>query len=561
MLSESSTTRIWLARLPPGQPAAQPRGVQQRPGDQKKQQHDRQRAQQQQQQLLQPHPSPIALDREFQIAHRRPVDAAKLAAKEQVDDQRDRGQAQAPQQRRIQKTETVHRLFPEPQMFATARGRAGNSSIAVARFSSVRSSKWSTPRCRKPCATSARNVSIAALIGLAKGPRLGEQLFASFDVVKQHQVVERQLQLVASRECAAPGFRGRDIAAGPARRRTRSRSVSKSEMIDHHAALLDLVGQRVAARRPAAVSRSGRASSKRADNLRPTGPAWPQAAKTDAARASNSARPDRVLLADQQRGQRRGHAWRRSRICSSRPEPVAHRGAGVHDQRRPQVAFFFVLLDVMAIGAAEDPPIEPAQVVARRVLAVFGELDVEAVERAAVQAGDRPFDHLAARAASSRRSGPGFQDRSTWATWPSIRFRVRCVRECRRSSAADDRVGSLALGLGGVGRHQPMPQHGLGHGADVVDRGRVRPAERGPGLGGQHQRLAGARPGAPGDPLADIRPARSPPARVARTRRHGVVERWSEIGTRRTSSCNGRNFVDRRARASTCSPSAPVVRR
>ena len=75
--------------------------------------------------------------------------------------------------------------------------------------------------------------------------------------------------------------------------------------------------------------------------------------------------------------------------------PVVHRGAGVDDERDADVALFLVLLDVVAVGAGEDAPVEPAEVVAGGVLAVLGELDVEAVEGAAVQAADRPLDEPA----------------------------------------------------------------------------------------------------------------------------------------------------------------------
>ncbi len=71
---------------------------------------------------------------------------------------------------------------------------------------------------------------------------------------------------------------------------------------------------------------------------------------------------------------------------------IVHRRAGIDDERDAHVAFFFILLDVMTIRARIDPPVEPPQVVARIVIAILGELDVEPVERTAVLAADRPFN-------------------------------------------------------------------------------------------------------------------------------------------------------------------------
>jgi hypothetical protein len=50
---------------------------------------------------------------------------------------------------------------------------------------------------------------------------------------------------------------------------------------------------------------------------------------------------------------------------------------------------------VEAFGAAVDLPVDVLDVVAGRVLAVLGELDGEAVPRAAVPPGQEPLDELA----------------------------------------------------------------------------------------------------------------------------------------------------------------------
>ena len=69
----------------------------------------------------------------------------------------------------------------------------------------------------------------------------------------------------------------------------------------------------------------------------------------------------------------------------------------------------------------------------------------------------------------------------------------------------DERVGRGPLGLGVEGRDDAVAEDGAGHGMEVGDAG-VEPAvQRGAGLGGQDQGLAGPRPGPPGHGLPDQR--------------------------------------------------------
>ncbi len=60
-----------------------------------------------------------------------------------------------------------------------------------------------------------------------------------------------------------------------------------------------------------------------------------------------------------------------------------------------EVGFELVFLDVEAVGAAEDLPVDVPQVVAGDVLAVLGELDAVAVVGAAVHSGDESGNHRA----------------------------------------------------------------------------------------------------------------------------------------------------------------------
>ena len=59
-----------------------------------------------------------------------------------------------------------------------------------------------------------------------------------------------------------------------------------------------------------------------------------------------------------------------------------------------EVGFFLVLLEIELVGFAEHFPIDVAHVVAGHVFAVLGELDAEAVVRAAMHAGNVPFDNM-----------------------------------------------------------------------------------------------------------------------------------------------------------------------
>ena len=58
-----------------------------------------------------------------------------------------------------------------------------------------------------------------------------------------------------------------------------------------------------------------------------------------------------------------------------------------------EVGLFLVLLDVVPIAARVDFPVERRQIVAGQVLPVLGELDAEALVRAAVEPGEEPFHH------------------------------------------------------------------------------------------------------------------------------------------------------------------------
>src|SRR5688572_33201522 len=65
----------------------------------------------------------------------------------------------------------------------------------------------------------------------------------------------------------------------------------------------------------------------------------------------------------------------------------AHRAAGVHEQEAAEIGFLLEFFEKVPVGAGKDAPVEIAEVVAGRILAIFGKLDGEAGERAAMQTG------------------------------------------------------------------------------------------------------------------------------------------------------------------------------
>lgn len=71
---------------------------------------------------------------------------------------------------------------------------------------------------------------------------------------------------------------------------------------------------------------------------------------------------------------------------------VLHGTGTIEEQVATEVGFVLELLDVMAVGPGEDPPVEMARIIAGGVLAILGELDGEAVVRAAMEAGPESLD-------------------------------------------------------------------------------------------------------------------------------------------------------------------------
>ena len=103
---------------------------------------------------------------------------------------------------------------------------------------------------------------------------------------------------------------------------------------------------------------------------------------------------DAVALVVHQVGQARGEDARVVELRDA-AAAVVHRLRHVEQHREVHVRLGFVLLDVVAVGARPQPPVHAADVVARHVAAVLGEIDRRAEVRRLVQAVDEAVAHRA----------------------------------------------------------------------------------------------------------------------------------------------------------------------
>ena len=81
-------------------------------------------------------------------------------------------------------------------------------------------------------------------------------------------------------------------------------------------------------------------------------------------------------------------------VLRHRAAAVFHAGRDIDQQAAAEVRVLLVLLHVEAVLLGPDFPIDAAEVVARRVLAVLQELDRLPEVRAAVHAAEQPFDNV-----------------------------------------------------------------------------------------------------------------------------------------------------------------------
>ena len=138
---------------------------------------------------------------------------------------------------------------------------------------------------------------------------------------------------------------------------------------------------------------------------------------------------------------------------------VAHGGAGIEHQRELRVGFAAIALQVSALGAGEDVPIDVAQIVAGRVGAILGEFLAESEVGRTMQARDKAVHHGLGDQVQVRDAGQERRiDEAGWmrcmhvhANWPSadvpavyLLFRFGLPLQ----QALQDRVRIQALGFG-----------------------------------------------------------------------------------------------------------------
>jgi hypothetical protein len=103
--------------------------------------------------------------------------------------------------------------------------------------------------------------------------------------------------------------------------------------------------------------------------------------------------PDLVVVGHRRERQRRGHLCGLLHLeLRARAEVARSRRVDAQDHR--QLALLDELLDVGAVHACRDLPVDRADVVARQVLADVDELHALALERRAVLAHERRVDDL-----------------------------------------------------------------------------------------------------------------------------------------------------------------------
>ena len=185
--------------------------------------------------------------------------------------------------------------------------------------------------------------------------------------------------------------------------------------------------------------------------------------------------PGRVALPVHQVRERRGQHAAVLELAHRRAAAIRHRGAHVEQQVALEVGFFLELLDVVAVGARVDLPVERGQVVAGQVLPVLGELDAEAFVGTAVQAREEPFHHrtrLQLHRPEPRDDG-GVEKANVasaaearWQAWLHSAPR----RRHRLDQPVDEDVRRHLLGLGVEVRDDAVPQDRMRQRADVGDR-------------------------------------------------------------------------------------------
>ena len=226
---------------------------------------------------------------------------------------------------------------------------------------------------------------------------------------------------------------------------------------------------------------------------------------------------------------------------------VVHRLRHVEQHREVRVRLGLVLLHVVAVGPRPQLPVHAADVVARHVAAMLGEVDRRAEVRRLVHAVDEAVDDRARhelqvpdarehRGIHEARAGDGALACDRPAT-------LIYIPDPRHRHDLEQPIGDL------IGRHafrlrvevgdDAVAQHRVRQRADVVEAHVVAAARERARLAAEHEVLRRADAGAERDPLLhEVRRRPSAFGRLARTMSSAWRITGSATGTLRTSCWN-----------------------
>src|SRR4029453_19281577 len=153
--------------------------------------------------------------------------------------------------------------------------------------------------------------------------------------------------------------------------------------------------------------------------------------------------PHEILLIEHDIGQRCRQITGIIKLADA-VRAVVHRGTGIDQQVTAEIGFFFVLLDIIAVELGIGLPVDVENLIPRRILAMFGELDAEPLVGTGVKTGDQPFHDIPGAEQEARNLGErerieivrfvGHQGRSGWIS--ASKRSMICSEVMRSGSAA-----------------------------------------------------------------------------------------------------------------------------
>ena len=178
----------------------------------------------------------------------------------------------------------------------------------------------------------------------------------------------------------------------------------------------------------------------------------------------------------------------------------------IDEEEAAEIGFVFEFLDVVAVGAADEAPIDETGVVAGGVLAIFREFNGEPVKWAAMKAVPESFHNDAGAEFhvpdGHQRLGMDVTGgRCSHALGGYFRGFGRIVGGFLE--AADETVDGDALGFRFVVEENAVTEDGSGEGLDVLNGGVGAALQKRARFGAEDEVLASAKSSSPIDPVFD----------------------------------------------------------